>query len=128
MHPYYVKEHLNRIQPIHQFLSLDSDCSFQSRLALELAVMNRMLEGEQPELMRKLKKKNIHLSLLLMEYAFEVFSRNFNVRVLVGIWNELFKDVKYVQPKLLCMCVALVNKYKQELMRVNVEPELKRIF
>lgn len=121
LHPYFVKDQLNKIHPLHQFLNLDSDCSFQSRLALELAVLGRMLEGEYPDLLKKLEKKNIHLQLLLMEYVFEVFSRNFNIRVLVGLWNDIFKDVRYVQPKLLCLCVAIVGKYKLQLLQVNVE-------
>lgn len=87
-----------------------------------------MLEGEHPELLKKLEKRNIHLQLLLMEYVFDVFSRNFNVRVLVAIWNEVFKDVRYVQPKLLCLCVSLVGRHKQQLLRANAGTDLRTIF
>ncbi len=86
-----------------------------------------MIDIEHPDLLRKLEKKNIYLQLQLMEYVFEAFSRNFNVRVLVGLWNELFKDVQSVQPKLLCLCVVLVGRHKQQLLRVNVESELHSI-
>lgn len=34
LHAFYVKDQLNKIHPLHQFLNLDSDCSFQSRVAL----------------------------------------------------------------------------------------------
>jgi hypothetical protein len=44
MYPYFARDQLNRIHDLHRFLGLDTDCSFMSRLALELALLNRMLE------------------------------------------------------------------------------------
>jgi hypothetical protein len=78
--------------------------------------------------MHKLSKKNLHISLLLFEYLFEAFSRNFDIRTLVAIWNEVFNNKELVQQKLITVCVVLVGICEKELIKVNVEAEIRGKF
>lgn len=75
-----------------------------------MAIVDRLLLEERPQLMGELQKKNIHVTLLLFEYIYEMFSNNFNIRTLTVLWNDVFKDRRYVQHKLICLAVVLVGQ------------------
>ena len=116
---YYSKQQLNRINDLHRMLGYDEDCSFSSRIALELAVMNKILSQEDPKVMQKLAKKNIHVGLLLYEYLYSLFSQNFSTRMVVELWNYYFTNKALIPQKLLLTAVVLFLNYSRQLYRVN---------
>ena len=69
--------------------------------------------------MRKLAKKNIHVSLLLYEYLYSLFSQNFSTRIVVELWNYYFSNKALIPQKLLLTAVVLFVSYSKQLSEVN---------
>jgi hypothetical protein len=56
-------------------------------------VIDKIVEIECPLLVDKLNRKNLIFGYQMMEYIYEVFSRNFSVNNLIELWNFLYQDL-----------------------------------
>lgn len=127
MRPYYFRSYFDKVQDLHIGVGVDVNCDLSSKLSLELKVFNAIVAKELPELMEKYRNKNVHLGLILFEYLYEMYSRNFNLRVLIPIWNHLFKEVEKIQKNLLLLGVVLLKISASKLARVYRYPDIAQI-
>jgi hypothetical protein len=78
-----------------------------------------MIKLECPMFDQNAKKKNIGYIHLLYQYIYEIFSKNFHIRILVDIWNCIFKEPSIIPIYLVLLSVCLVKSYFEKLITCN---------
>ena len=117
--PYYSRPLFDKVHDLHIRIGVDVNCELSSKLSVELSIFNVILARETPELADKYRHKNVHLGLICYEYHYEMYSRNFNLRVLTALWNYMFTEPERVQEVLLLVGVMLVKINAERLMKVS---------
>ncbi len=81
--------------------------------------MKKIIKIECDEFVDKMTRRGIGYVQLLYQYVYELYSRNFKLKVLIEVWNFIFKDASLIPIYMLLIGVWLVKFYSEKLKKCH---------
>lgn len=127
MRPYYCLAEFNKINRLHTMLGLEGEVELQAKIGLEMEVMRRIIKIECEDFVDKMNRRGVAYLQLLYQYIYEIHSRNFKMRIMVDIWNFIFKDPTLLPIYMLLLNVWLVKFYVEKLKKCHRCEEVRAV-
>lgn len=119
MKPYYCMSEFNKINRLHTMLGLEGQIQLPSKISLEMEILKKIIKIECDEFVDKMTRRGIGYVQLLYQYVYELYSRNFKLKVLIEVWNFIFKDASLIPIYMLLIGVWLVKFYSEKLKKCH---------
>lgn len=66
-----------------------------------------------------MSRRNIGYVQLMYQYLYEMYSNNFKIKILVQLWNWMFKDINMIPVYMMFVGIWLIKFYSDKLKKCH---------